>query len=141
MGLATATWRFATCPPPDLDAVGVALAEATGLEVTRDRDGRSLALPTIRQVVMGWEYTPDRLTLHGFLPPHPYLWAQLDAVLERLGGVRIDGDRGDPRLRLRWDALSRRDQWLLRLSPIGAFRPLDRFVSARPAEPRGRSPA
>jgi hypothetical protein len=73
--------------------------------------------------------------VYGFIPTHPYLWENLDAVMTALGGRR-DTDvcvwQPDPahaRLRVRWDTLSPRDRFVLARRPVMAWRPFDRLLS------------
>jgi hypothetical protein len=138
MGLIAVTWRFADRAPPAIDEAERSLREATGLEIKRSED-HELAIPLLGELVLGWEYGPDTLTLLGGIPRHPYLWENLDRVMAALGGIRDERPTGgianpaDATLRTRWDALSPRDRWLLRLPPLLASRPLDRFLSGRRA--------
>lgn len=139
MGLTVGIWRFPDRDPPGIGEVRQALEAATGLPVELSPDGRVLDLPSLRQVLLGWEYEADALTLHGYIPAHPYLWENLDRVMTTLGGI-CSADpiswrprAGDAFLRRRWDALSRRDHWLLRRGPLLASRPWDRFLSGRRA--------
>lgn len=136
MGLIAVTWRFAERSPPTIDEVEQVLREATGLRIERG-DDRELSVPLLGELVLGWEYDGNALTLLGGIPRHPYLWENLDRVMIALGGLREESLRGgipepgDAALRTSWDALSPRDRWLLRLPPLLASRPLDRFLSGR----------
>lgn len=79
----------------------------------------------------------DALTLHGYIPAHPYLWENLDRVMTALDGlcgaepISWQPRAEDAILRRRWNALSRRDRWLLRRASLLASRPWDRFLSGR----------
>lgn len=138
MGLIAVTWRFTEREPPTIDEVERSLREATGLQIERG-DERELMIPLLGELVLGWEYDAGKLRLLGGIPRHPYLWENLDRVMAALGGVReasLTGGIADPAdlaLRTRWDALSPRDRWLLRLPPLLAARPFDRFLSGRRA--------
>ncbi len=135
MGLTIANWRFQDRAPPAIGEVQQALSNATSLQVDRGNDERSLSIPLIRQLLLGWEYEGNALTLHGFMPAHPYLWENLDGAMTELGGSRGTHPAGwqprqaHKRLRCRWERLPPRDRWLLRRPPILAWRPFDRWLS------------
>ena len=140
MGVIHGEWVFPNGEVPSPDAVADALADRTGLVIERMRDDDgSLArvdLPMIKESLFGWDRRSDRLSLHSFIPAHPYLWSQLNSVMTALGGRISDAphawrpeSRGDGFNR-RWSELSKRQQFILRLPTIGAWRPLD-FMAER----------
>ncbi len=140
MGVIYGEWVFPNGDAPSPDAVVDALGEQTGLVIERRReDDGSLAradLPMIKESLFGWDRQSDRISVHSFIPAHPYLWAQLNTVMTDLGGRISDAPHawrpespGDS-LNRRWSELSKRQRFILRLPTIGAWRPLD-FLAER----------
>jgi hypothetical protein len=124
------------------------------------RESHTLRIPTIRQQLFDWGFY-DRtarieesaatleeweemfdwgaenraVTVHGFIPEHPYLWENLDAVMTAAGGRRGTlasiGWQPNPagaRLRTRWDSLSPRDRFVLAMPSLLGARPFDRLL-------------
>jgi hypothetical protein len=139
MGLVGGKWSFARgLGPPSTATIAAALARATGLRVTcRDANkpcDERIDVATIDESLFDIERDADSLLLHSFIPAHPYLWENVDRVLEELGGrVELRDVYWRPQerfthLRRPWPELSRRQQLLLQLPTIGAWRWLDRFA-------------
>jgi hypothetical protein len=164
MGVIVGTWHFdkARGDLPDgalsaIAAMGRRLQTATGLRVELQPGGRTLRIPTLREELFSWGFydrgvsvedlTAQELeelfdwaagdhaaTVHSFIPAHPYLWENLDAVMTAAGGRRANlavGWQPNPahaRLRTRWDNLSPRDRFLLAMPSLWAARPLDRLL-------------
>jgi len=140
MGVVVGEWVFPDGEAPGLDAVADALQARTGLAVDRTHhaDGQleHVDFPVIRESLFDWQRQPDRVEVRGFIPPHPYLWTQLHAVMTGFGG-RI-GDSAiawrptspAPAFERPWGELTRRQRFILRLPGIGASRPLD-FLAER----------
>ena len=139
MGVVGAKWSFAgNSAPPAIATLAGELAKVTGLNVTwRDASEQFTAridVATIDQSLLLIDREADSLMLHGFVPAHPYLWENVDRVLTQLGGVREVGEifwQPEERfhhLRRAWAELSRRQQFLLSLPTVGAWRWLDRWA-------------
>jgi hypothetical protein len=141
VGITTVTWRFDRTPgcfDPTDDAssftasIGRPLQDATGLRI--DQEGEcTLCIPTIHEVLFTVLVDTHTVTVHGGIPPHPYLWENLDAIMTSLGGRRDTARGWQPapahaRLRTRWDALSPRDRFLLKMPAPFGWRPFDRFL-------------
>lgn len=137
MGVIVGAWDFAAAPAPDIATIAGALALATGLELRREGEGNDVALvlPALRERLFDWRTDGARVSVHGFIPAHPYLWESLDAAMASLGGRRAEEAhlwRPDPAhaaLRRPWAALSPAQRVLLRLPTLGAWRPLDRLLA------------
>jgi hypothetical protein len=139
MGLIYGEWRFPGATPPAPAAIARALGEATGLDVRLETQGADAAVvivvPLLGQRLFKWRIDGDLLAVHGFVPAHPYLWENLDAVLRGLGGVPGPEEhawRPDARhagLRRPWQALGAAPRLLLRLPTIGAWRPQDGLLT------------
>ncbi len=136
VGVTVGEWVFSGHDAPDLAAIGDALRRNTGLVVEEDHRWAppALTVPALRETLFDWEIAPDRITVHSFIPAHPFLWEHLDMALAAFGGMP-SGDaiafRPDPSrawLRRRWDALSRRNRRILGLPSVLAARPFDRFL-------------
>mgnify|MGYP001198527549 CR=1 FL=1 len=136
MGVTVGAWTFAAAPRPDLATIAGALARATGLDVRQEGAGDdvALAVPVLRERLFDWRIDGARISVHGFIPAHPYLWESLDAAMTALGGRRAAEAhlwRPDPAhaaLRRPWAALTPAQRALLRVPTIGAWRPLDRLL-------------
>ena len=139
MGLTTGKWRFdERTRVPSVPALAKALAGATGLHVNHtigDVEHNSrIEVPVIRAFVFDIEPEGSDLGLLGPFTPHPYLWENLDRVLEGFGGRRVlDESNWAPdarfqHLRKPWAQLSARQRLLLRFPTIGPARYFDRFV-------------
>jgi hypothetical protein len=135
MGVTIGEWSFVTAAPA-IGTIAEALARATGLEVRQEgeRDDVALLLPTLGERLFDWRCEGTSVTVHGFIPAHPYLWEALDTVMTSLGG-RI-GDEAhlwqpDPAhagLRRPWGELTAAQRAILRVPTVGAWRPLDRLL-------------
>lgn len=139
MGLTVGAWQFPGLEPPKLQAMAAALQGCTGLAVECGPEEGEMRLPSLREILFGWEVRGHLLRVCGFTPAHPYLWENLDGAMQEAGGL-LGADpiiwRPDPRdavLRRPWRALPRADRWLLRRASIAGGRPLDRFLSGRRA--------
>lgn len=137
MGLIVGTWVFPAAGAPGIAAVAETLARGTGLEVRQEGAGDDIALvvPALRERLFDWRTDGACITVHGFIPAHPYLWESLDAAMTALGG-RIGEEahlwRPDPAhaaLRRPWSELTPAQRALLRVPTIGAWRPLDRLLA------------
>jgi hypothetical protein len=139
MGLVVGEWRFPPGTTPGVPAIAEALARATGLEIRREGPGEdgALRVPTLRERLFDWRIDDAAVTVHGFVPPHPYLWEMLDLVMSSLGGrigEAVHLWRPDPAhaaLRRPWQALTPAERVILRLPTLGAWRPLDRLLARR----------
>ena len=149
MGVISGTWHFdetqGGLPGDQLSAVatiGRRLEAATGLRVELIRWGveerledHTLRIPALREELLHWVFNDRTITVHGFIPEHPYLWENLDAVMMAAGGRRdttVLGWRPNPahaRLRVRWDTLPSHDRFLLRMPSLLGMRPFDRLLS------------
>lgn len=136
MGLTVGEWVFDTAPPPDPATIAAALARGTGLEIRRQGEGDEVVLlvPALGERLFDWRAEGPRISVHGFIPAHPYLWESLDAAMASLGG-RIGAAahlwRPDPAhasLRRPWAELTSAQRALLRVPTVGAWRPLDRLL-------------
>lgn len=136
MGLMSGEWAFPSGSAPTLPLIANGLRAATRLQVLVDGAGRSsrLILPKLGQSLFDWRITDDCVAAYSFLPAHPYVWENLDAMLTRAGG-RISGDQTGWRplpanagLRRPWEVLTRRQRLLLRIPTVAALRPLDQLL-------------
>lgn len=133
MGAIRGEWLFPDSAAPSMEEVAQALQKRTGLEVLccNDADGVLFELPLLRESLFDWEHHADRIVLHSFIPAHPYLWPQLDKVMRSFGArttkdpIAWKPDQPNPNLDKAWSELSTRQRMVLRLRPIGAWRPLD----------------
>ena len=142
MGIIYGEWCFPTDETPALDAVIDALRRRSGLAVncTYDDDGTLLCadLPLIRESLILWNRESGRITLHSFIPAHPFLWVQVNAAMTELGGHigeqahawRPETD--NPVLERHWSELTWRQRFLLRIPTVGAWRPLDSLLDREP---------
>lgn len=120
---------------PSPDSVIEALSARTGLAIkgTHDDDGILVRadVPVINEILFAWDFQPDRIRVFSLLPGHPYVWTQLNAVMEDAGGQLSDNvspwrpdaeklDLGRP-----WAELTGRQRFILRIPTIGLWRPLD----------------
>ena len=136
MALVFGEWEFAVDTAPALPAIAERLRTGMQLAVVesgRGPDGR-LDVPKLGEALFDWRFAGNRIAVHGFAPPHPYLWEHLDAALNGLGGRPVRLAHGwQPNatyasLRRPWAQLSNRQRALLRLPTVGASRPLDRLL-------------
>ncbi len=110
------------------------LRAATGLEIEARSTEDTLRIPALREELFDWTTAGDAVTVHGFMPAHPYLWENLDAVMGAAGGQRSTAGhvwRPNPahaRLRVHWSTLSPRDRFILSTRSIFGARPLDRLL-------------
>jgi hypothetical protein len=164
VGVVVGIWYFGEAPrdlPGDelsaIATIGRRLEAATGLRVDQD-----LCIPAIREALFGWAFYDRgvpvkewRMTVEeweesmgfdwgaddhavevlSFIPAHPYLWENLDAVMTAAGGRNSPAHgfawRPNPahaRLRTRWENLSRRDRFLLAMPTSLVGRPFDRLL-------------
>ena len=140
MGSIRGEWVFPDGAVPTLDDIVEALGVRMGLAVkaTHDDDGTLVRadVPVINEFLFGWDRKPDRILVHSLLPGHPYVWAQLNAVMEDSGGRISDTvsawrpELDTSALERPWSELSGRQRLVLRLPTIGAWRPLD-FLAQR----------
>lgn len=140
MGSIRGEWVFSDGMAPSLESVIEAMSAQMGLEVTatRDDDGNLVRadVPVINEILFAWDRQPDRILVFSLLPGHPYLWAQLNAVMEGAGGRlsdRVSAWRREldtSALERPWAKLSGRQRFILRLPTIGPWRPLD-FLAQR----------
>jgi hypothetical protein len=132
-------WRFLPGSAPEVAVIAEALARHTGLEVRQEGtgDGVALVVPTLRERLFDWRSDGAVVTVHGFVPPHPYLWEMLDAVMASFGGHIGAAEhlwRRDPAhaaLRRPWHMLTAAERLILRVPTVGAWRPLDRFLGRK----------
>lgn len=139
MGVVHGEWVFPhEAPAPDAVVEGLRLRTGLAITCTSDADGQleHADIPVIRESLFDWEHGDGRVAVHSFGPAHPYLWAQLDAVMTDLGGqIGPSGnawrpDSGNAALAQPWSALSKRQRFVLGLPTIGSWRPLD-FLATR----------
>lgn len=133
MGLIGDEWFFPTSAPPGFKEIAEALAARTGLEVLceDDPDPCWLDVPLLKERLLRMDPHPDRVVVHGFFPPNPYLWTQLDKVMTGLGATASrypgnwtpDADIVD--LDRPWAELSRGQRFALRRGQIYGWRPFD----------------
>jgi hypothetical protein len=151
VGVISGTWHFgeAQCALPGdalsaTAAIGRRLQAATGLRVElhtvigwrveQRYEDHTLRIPTLREELFDWVFNDGTVTVHGFIPEHPYLWENLDAVMAATGGrldAAVHGWRPNPahaRLRTLWDNLSLRDRFLLAMPSLMGTRPFDRLL-------------
>jgi hypothetical protein len=139
VGLVIGKWRFADANQvPSAEIIASQLASATGLQAihSTDRTTRNsrIDIPVLTESVFDIEQAGTDVVVFGYIPAHPYLWENLDHVLEKLGGTRTSEEthwRPDDRfrhLRRPWEKLSAQQRFLLRVPTIGAARVFDRFV-------------
>lgn len=140
MGVIVGEWVFPDRSAPGLDEIADALRARTGLTVdcTHNSDGQLdyLDMPLIKESLFEWQRQEDRIQVHSFVPAHPYLWLQLDAVMHGFGGRISDStiawrpETPTPALDRPWSELTRRQRFILRLPSVFAARPLD-FLAQR----------
>ena len=140
MGSIRGEWVFPDGATPSLETVIEALGSRMGLAVTSIHDDEGTLLradvPVINEMLFAWERQPERILVFSLLPGHPYLWAQLNAVMVDSGGKLSDTvsawrpelDTGA--LERPWSKLSGRQRFILQLPTIGSWRPLD-FLALR----------
>lgn len=136
-GLVRGRWSFADAgQSPSTSVIARELSAVTGLSAVCVGSGpdERIDVSAIGQSLFDIDRIGSRLTVWGYVPPHPYLWENLDVALATLGG-RIEVEetfwRPDPRhghLRRAWKDLRPRQRLLLRFPAVGASRPFDRFV-------------
>ena len=142
MGVIYGEWRFPVDEAPSLDTLIETLRRRSGLRVncTYDDDGTLLQadLPLIRESLILLYREPSQITLHSFIPAHPYLWAQVHAAMTELGG-QIDEKAqawrprtDNPVLERHWSELTWQQRFLLRIPTVGAWRPFDSLLDREP---------
>lgn len=125
MGLVQGSWVFVDRRPPSLAEVAQAFQASTGLQTVVALEGRTMKVLPLYLEIFEPQITDHEFTIQGFVPPHRYLWENLDQVMTSFGGARNteapywQGDPADVRLRTRWDQLSTRDQRELGLNSLG----------------------
>ena len=142
VGVTVGTWHFDETPgdlpgdePSAIAAIAHRLEAETGLRVEQQHEGRTLRIPTLGEALFDWAFSDRTISVLGFLPEHPYLWENLDVVMAAAGGRRDAAahvwqpNPAHARLRTRWDDLSPRDRFLLRMPSLLAARPFDRLLS------------
>lgn len=131
MGVIRGEWLFAKSTPPSIDAIVTRLQKQTGLLIECNRHTLSVAIPLLKESLFDWEYHPDRLVVHGFIPAHPYLWTQLNNVIINLGATASSDPIAwkplpDSALLSRpWSSLSPTQRFIFRLPALGPWRPFD----------------
>jgi hypothetical protein len=140
VGVISGTWHFgetSDLPGDELSAlatIGRRLEAATGLRVEQRDEGCTLRIPTLREELFDWAFDDRTVSVRGFIPEHPYLWENLDAVMTAAGGRRDTAELGwrpnpaHARLRMRWEALPTRDRFLLAMPSLLGTRPFDRLL-------------
>jgi hypothetical protein len=135
MGIITGTWLFPSYFHPKGEqitsgTIAQRLHEATGLRIELQADG-GLRFPLLREKLFDWEFGERSITVYGYVPAHPYLWENLDAVMILLGGARDHAiykwkpNPSHTRLRTRWNTLRPRDRFILMTPSIVGTRPFD----------------
>jgi len=154
VGVIVGTWHFGgtrDLPGDDLSAVAaiarrleastglrVELQTVIGWRVEQRHEDQTLRIPTLRQDLFDWVFGDRTIAVHGFIPEHPYLWENVDAVITAAGGccdTAAHGWQPNPahaRLRTHWDTLSPRDRFLLAMPSLLGTRPFDRLLSTTP---------
>ena len=133
MGVIAGSWSFGDARTfgrgaPDLPTIGRDLEAATGLEV---EVSHKLRIPRLREQLFDWAFDGATVHVHSFIPAHPYVWENLDRVMQAAGGDRqMDGHLWQPtpghaRLRRPFRGLSATDRAILGLPTILGLRPLD----------------
>lgn len=140
MGVIHGEWAFATDSAPLPDDIVKALGSRSGLAIncTYGDDGSlgRVEIPQIRESLFEWNRQSDCISVRSFIPAHPYLWTQLNAVMTEAGGAITDTpyawhpEPGNDMLDRHWSALSKRQRFILGLPTFGAWRPLD-FLAER----------
>lgn len=151
MGVISGTWHFSETQGAlagdalsAIASIGRRLQAATGLRVDLQtvmgwhveprHEDHILRIPTLREELFDWAFNDRTVTVYGFMPEHPYLWENLDAIMTAAGGRRdsaVYGWKPNPahaRLRTRWDTLSPRDRFLLTMPSLLGARPFDRLL-------------
>ena len=140
MGVIHGEWTFDPSAAPSPESVVKALRDRSGLAIScaygDDGSLGRVEIPQIRESLFGWTHAPGRLSVRSFIPAHPYLWTQLNAVMTEMGG-RISEtpyawkpEPGDSLLDRPWQELSSRQRFVLGMPTIGAWRPFD-FLAQR----------
>lgn len=125
MGLVQGSWVFAGRTPPSLAEVAEAFRASTGLETVVAHEGRTMKVVPLYLEIFEPHITEREFAIQGFMPPHRYLWENLDQVMASLGGACSaeppywKPNPADARLRTRWDQLTARDQRDLGLNALG----------------------
>ena len=139
MGLVRGEWTFPKADAPSVDAVVDALQLRSGVDVSRSREDGDVcvALPLLKEILFEWQRDPERISVHGPIPPHPYLWTQLNAVMIGFGGrptrntLAFLPESPAAELNRPWAELTSMQRFALRLRPVYGWRPIDRLVFGR----------
>lgn len=135
MSLVVGSWFMRQPESMPLAVVAERLRAATGLAIDARPAQGALRIPTLREELFDWTSADGMVAVHGFMPAHPYLWENLDAVMGAAGGQRSTANhvwRPNPahaRLRAPWSALSSMDRFILSSRSIFGARPLDRLLA------------
>lgn len=135
MGLVVGSWFMRQPESIRPAVVAERLRAATGLHVEVRPTDDTLRIPALREELFDWTLADGVVTVHGFMPAHPYLWENLDTVMGEVGGQRSTAGhvwRPNPahaRLRAHWSALSTKDRFILSTRSIFGVRPLDRLLA------------
>jgi hypothetical protein len=150
VGVIVGTWYFSETQgdlPGDkssaIATIGHRLQAVTGLQVERPCGTNTLHIPTLGRLtfltageeLFDWVFNDRAVTAHSFIPAHPYLWENLDAVMTAAGGRRNtdacvwQSNPAHARLRTRRDTLSPRDRFLLAMPSLLGARAFDRLLS------------
>jgi hypothetical protein len=103
VGVTAGTWHFDETPsdlPGDessaIAAIAHRLEAVTGLRVERRHEGRTLRIPTRGEALFDWAFSDRTISVLGFMPEHPHLWENLDAVMAAAGGATLRPTSGGP---------------------------------------------
>lgn len=135
MGLIVGSWFVRQPEPIWPAAVAERLRAVTGLEVEAQPAEGTLRFPALREELFDWTLADGAVTVHGFMPAHPYLWENLDAIMSEANCQRSTAShvwRPNPahaRLRVPWSSLSSKDRFILSTRSIFGARPLDHLLA------------
>ncbi len=129
-------WVFPSVITPDLSAIADGLRRSMLIDVIveGEHEDAVLFVPKLGERLFDWRITSEQISVQSFVPAHPYLWEQLDAILVEAGG-RPGGNaiawRPEPArasLRRPWKLLTLRERLILRTPAFAAARPFDRLL-------------